>query len=315
MYNEGGGILSLAPFRDATAALGAPVTQTETPPATGWRALVRRWARAVWHEPLTHFLAFGILIFIVAHALEARSQRYVINVTPADVTRIVNSYVQQYGAAPEPGQVRNMVDNYIREEIFLREGLALGLDKDDEIVRRRIAQKFDFLQQDMAVPREPSETELANWFDHHRADFALPARRSFDQVYYAIDQRGEAAAKELAQTAATRLAHGQPTPASDDFPGPKTIVNLGQDDIQRVFGGSDFATRAFAAPVGHWSGPLRSGFGWHVVRVTEQQPGQQRSLAQAHEEARLAWIQADRQVRNAQTYRQLLAHYSINRVD
>ena len=206
-----------------------------------------------------------------------------------------------------------MVDNYIKEEIFLREGLALGLDKNDEIVRRRIAQKFDFLQQDMAIPREPGESELTSWFNQHRADFALPARRSFEQVYYAIDQRGDAAAKLLAQTAATRLAHGQPAPASDDFPGPKSIINLGQDDVQRVFGGGDFAGKIFAAPVGQWFGPVRSGFGWHVLRITEQQPQQSRTLAQAHEEARLAWIQADRQARNAQAYRQLLSHYSITR--
>jgi peptidyl-prolyl cis-trans isomerase C len=301
MYNDGSGISG------RSIPVPAAITTPVPTPAT------RRWAQALWREPLTHFLAFGILIFIVAHALEARSQRYRIDVTHAQVTRIVNSYTQQYGAAPDPAQVRTMVDNYIREEIFLREGLALGLDQDDEIVRRRIAQKYDFLQQDMAVPREPGETELASWFTRHRADFALPARRSFAQLYYAIDQRGDAAARTLAQIAATRLAHGQPAPQGDDFPGPKVIVNLGQDDIQRVFGGGDFAARVFAAPVGRWSGPYRSGFGWHLLRITDQQPGQQRSLAQAHEEARLAWIQADRRARNAGAYRQLLGHYSITR--
>jgi parvulin-like peptidyl-prolyl isomerase len=71
----------------------------------------------------------------------------------------------------------------------------------------------------------------------------------------------------------------------------------------------------FAAPVGHWTGPLRSGFGWHVLRITDQQPQQQRTLAQAHEEARLAWIQADRHARNAQAYRALLARYTITRAD
>jgi hypothetical protein len=310
MYNDGNGF----PLRGATATVVAQPDLLKQA-AGGWRSVIRRWAGALWREPLTHFLAFGILIFVVAHALEARSQRYRIDVSPAIVTRIANSYAQQYGAPPDRGQIRTMVDNYIREEIFLREGLALGLDKDDEIVRRRVAQKFDFLQQDMAVPREPSETELTQWFNRHRGDFALPARRSFEQLYYAIDRRGDAAAKLLAQTAVTRLAHGQPAPASDDFPGPKTIVNLGQDDIQRVFGGDEFAQAVFAAPVGRWTGPLRSGFGWHVVRITDQQPQQERTLAQAHEEARLAWIQADRHARNAQAYRALLARYTITRAD
>lgn len=311
MFNDGNGL----PSRPGTAPAPRHEAETTSPPASGWKARIHHWAGAAWREPLTHFLVFGLLIFVVAHALEARSQRYTVTIAPGDVTRITNSYIQQYGAAPEPGQVRTMVDNYIREEVYLREGLALGLDKNDEIVRRRVAQKFDFLQQDMAVPREPSEAELASWYAQQGADFALPARRSFEQVYYAIDQRGEAAAKLLAQTAANRLANGQQPPASDDFPGPKVITNLGADDIQRVFGGGDFATQVFAAKVGHWFGPVRSGFGWHVLRVTEARAQEPRSLAQAHDEARQAWIQADRRQRNADAYRQLLTRYSVNRAD
>ena len=311
MFNDGNGL----PSRTGTAPAARQAARVASLPASGWQGRLRHWGGATWREPLSHFLVFGLLIFVVAHALEARSQRYTITITPGDVTRIANSYIQQYGAAPEPGQVRTMIDNYIREEIYLREGLALGLDKNDEIVRRRVAQKFDFLQQDMAAPREPSEAELASWFARHKADFALPARRSFEQVYYAIDRRGETAAKVLAQTAATRLAQGQPAPASDDFPGPRVITNLGADDIQRVFGGADFAARVFAAPVGRWSAPVRSGFGWHVLRITEARAAEQRSLAQAHDEARQAWIQADRRQRNAEAYRQLLARYSVTRAD
>lgn len=312
MYNDGNGTPPGSGVATAAWSDQRGPTPAQHP---DWRARVRNWARVARREPLTHFLAFGILIFVVAHAIEARSQRYTINITPGDLTRVVNSYIQQYGATPTPTQVHTMVDNYIREEIYLREGLALGLDKNDEIVRRRVAQKFDFLQQDMAVPRSPSEAELANWFDHHRLEFALPARRSFEQVYYGLDHRDNAAAQQLAQTAAARLAHGQTPPAGDDFPGPKTITNLSQEDIQRVFGGNDFGAQVFSAKVGQWFGPVRSGFGWHLVRITEARPGEPRSLAEAHDEARLAWIQADRQQRNAEAYRQLLARYAITRAD
>ena len=110
----------------------------------------------ILREPLTHFVAIGIAIFVVAHVIEDRQSRYKTTVFDADLTRIVNTHTQQYGAAPSPRQMRTMVDNQVRGEIYLRKGLALGLDKNDEIVRRRIAQKFDFLQQDQAAPREPS---------------------------------------------------------------------------------------------------------------------------------------------------------------
>jgi hypothetical protein len=281
----------------------------------GGRSDLRGRVRAVLREPLFHFVLFGLLIFAAAHWQEARSQRYRIAITPDALARLVNSYALQYGALPQPEQVHSLVDNYIREEIYLREGLALGLDRNDEIVRRRIAQKFDFLQQDMAVLREPSEAVLRTWFDAHRAQFVQPARRSFEQQYFAADERGDAAARALAEDAERRLATGQTAPAGDEFPGPKTISRLSRDDIERLFGGADFARAVIAAPAGHWVGPYRSGFGWHVLRVTEEVPSRARSFEEARAEARLAWQQADRAARNRQAYDRLVARYTIERAD
>jgi hypothetical protein len=272
-----------------------------------WRL---RW-RAILREPLAHFLIAGILIFAVSHWLEERSKRYVIDVTAGDVQRIANSYVQQYGALPTPGQLRTMIGNYVREEIYLREGLTLGLDKDDEIVRRRVAQKFDFLQQDMAVPREPSEAALHRWFDSHRALYAIPARRSFDHLYFAIDQRGEAAAKALADKALAALRAGGTAPAGDTFPGPGVIRLLSQPDTNRLFGGSAFAKQVFTAPAGQWAGPFRSGFGWHLVRVSEAEPSHARGFDAAKADALIDWREADRQARNNGNYEALLKQYRV----
>jgi len=270
----------------------------------------RRLLRALWREPLTHFLALGIVIFVVSHTIEAHSKRYVITVSPADVTRVTNSYAQQYGNAPDASQLRRMLDNYVREEIYLREGVALGLDKDDEIVRRRIAQKFEFLQGDMAVPREPSEAELKGWFAAHKAQFISPARRSFDQLYFSVDQRGDAAAHALADAALRATLAGQPV-AADDFPGPKTIAAVSQDDTQRIFGGPEFARTVFGAAPGRWFGPLHSGFGWHLIRVTDAIASHQRSFEEARADARTAWQQADRDARNDDIWRQLRARYTV----
>jgi len=283
----------------------------EPEPVAGWRARLRPLLR----EPLTHFLVLGILIFAVSHWLESRSQRYVITIAPGDLTRIENSYVQQYGANPTPAQLRTMVDNTVREEIYLREALALGLDKDDEIVRRRLAQKYQFLQADMATPRQPSQAELRRWFDTHAAQFAEPARRTFDQRYFAIDQRGEAAARQLAATAAGRLGQGQPAAIGDEFPGPKVTARLAQDDTERLFGSADFARAVFAAQPGRWIGPVRSGFGWHVVRVTDSTPARPRGFAEARQDALAAWQEQDRAARNDAAYRALLARYTVRRTD
>lgn len=290
-----------------------PVERRARERASGGR--VRDFLRAAIREPLSHFLLFGVLIFAVAHVMEARSTRYRITVSPDDIVRIVNSYTQQYGSEPQPSQIHVMIDNYIREEVFLREGMALHLDKDDEIVRRRIAQKYSFLQADMAVPRQPTESELHRWFNAHRDQFALPAQRSFEHRYFAIDQRGEAAAKALAEQSEKALAAGRAAPAGDEFPGPKVVARLTSDDVERLFGGADFAKEVFAAPTGKWAGPFRSGYGWHVLRVTEAVPTQVRSFEQAHADALTAWQDADRAARNDAAYRKLLSHYQISRAD
>lgn len=279
-------------------------------PVRDWRSL----CRAVLREPLTHFLLFGILIFVAAHAIEARSKRYTIAVTDAEIARIVNSYQQQYGSPPSPDQVHTMVDNYVREEIYLREGLALGLDRNDEIVRRRVAQKYDFVQQDMATPREPSEAELTKWFSANQARFALPEKRSFTHVYFGPDQRGDKAAHDLAAAALTQIRAGEAV-QGDAFPGPQLVRDLSEADSARLFGGTDFSNLAFTVPVGRWYGPVRSGFGWHLVKVDGITPGRQRSLTEARDEVRTAWIEADRLARNQERFAALQRRYAITRAD
>lgn len=293
----------------------APETGQAPPERPARTASRPNLLRRVLREPLTHFLLIGILIFAAAHWLETRSLRYVITIGPDDLTRIENSYIQQYGSTPTPAQLRTMVDNTVREEIYLREGLALGLDRNDEIVRRRIAQKYQFLQADMATPRKPGEQELHRWFDAHAAKFAEPARRSFDHRYFAIDSRGEGAARALAAETARRLASGRTASEGDEFPGPKVIARLAQDDVDRLFGSADFSRAVFAARPGQWVGPYRSGFGWHVLRVTQSEPERRRSFASARSDAETAWQEQDRMERNDRAYRQLLARYTISRAD
>ena len=269
------------------------------------------WLHRALREPLTHFVVIGVAIFLVAHVIEERTSRYRIALSDADLVRIANSYQQQYGAPPTPQQMRTMVDNQVREEIYLREGLALRLDRNDEIVRRRIAQKFDFLQQDQAVPREPGEAQLRDWYDSHKAAFAEPARRSFEQRYYAPDRRGDSAARALAGQALASLARGAAAPDADEFPGPARVTGLSRDELERVFGGADFGAALFRAPASVWSGPYRSGFGWHVVRVTDVAPAHDRSFEEARADVRRAWIEADRQARNDAVWQDLRKRYTV----
>ena len=289
----------LDPLSDSALDSAGPALPPAPQPSR--RSVLSRLLR----EPLTHFVAIGLAIFLVSHVIEARQSRYNIHLGEADLQRIATSYTQQYGAPPDPEQMRTMVDNAVREEIYLREGLALGLDKNDEIVRRRIAQKFDFLQQDQAAPREPSASQLAAWYAAHKDRFAEPRRVSFEQRYFAPDQRGEAAAKALATTALSAKVAG------DAFPGPPTAVALSRDEIERIYGGTGFGDAVFRAPAGQWAGPFRSGFGWHVIRVTADRPARTRSLDEAREDVRRDWIEADRRARNDAAWQALRSRYTV----
>lgn len=265
----------------------------------------------VLREPLIHFLVVGCVIFAVSHVIEARSNRYAIELGPDRLQRLAITYAQQYGEPPTPAAMQALTDSYVREEVLRREGAALGLDKDDEIVRRRIAQKFEFLLQDRIAPRDPTEAELRQWFDGHRADYVQPPRRTFDHVYFAIDRRGEEAARRLADQALARLQSGGAPPQADQFPGPSVIRLLSQADTERLFGGQGFAQTVFRVPVNLWQGPFRSSFGWHVVKVTEAEPARARDFAEARDEVLTDWKRADRQARNDKAFAEIRAQYHV----
>lgn len=271
--------------------------------------------RRLLREPLTHFIALGLLIFATAHYLEQRSQRYVIDLGPAEMRRLAAAYTQQYGIAPSPTEMKALRDDYVRQEVLLREGLALGLEKDDEIVRRRIAQKFQFLLEDRTTAREPTEADLQTYYAGHRGSYVIAPRRTFDQRYYAIDQRGEDAARRLAQDALAALRAGRPAPAEDAFPGPTVVRLLSRADTDRLFGGEGFAAQTFAAPKDQWSGPYRSAFGWHVVRVTEDQPAQARAFAEVRGQVLSDWKAADRKGRNDAAYADVVKRYRLAGAD
>ena len=107
-------------------------------------------------EPFFQFLFLGLLIWLAAEFIEAQNQRYVIHVGQAERQRLAIAYQQQFNQAPTPEQLQSLTDNYVKQQIFVREGKALGLDTNDEIVDRRIAQKFEFIQQDLGVPDDPA---------------------------------------------------------------------------------------------------------------------------------------------------------------
>lgn len=274
----------------------------------------RAWVAFVAHEPFFQFLALGLLIWGCVEYWNAQDARYTIHLGNADRQRIVATYVQQFGQPPTPQQLKSLTDRYIREEIFLHEGLALGLDRGDEIVRRRIVQKYEFLQTDLTVPAQPTAYMLERWYEREKERYAAPNRVAFSQVYFSTDRDGEAVAMGRAikaRDALRRLGASRANGIGDAFPGPADFGGLAPEAAAKLFGDSDLVRQLFTLPVGAWSGPFRSGYGWHLVYVTGYLPAVQPLLVDVHARVLADYLEEQRQRLNARNFEKLRAKYTI----
>ncbi len=169
-------------------------------PENRWPAVVRaidssrlkRWL----HEPLVHFLLIGLALFvaysvIAPKAPPASSNR--IELTSDDLNQLQMSWAAQWQRPPTPGEMSGLIGDRVRQEILFREGLALGLDQGDEIIKRRVAQKMEFLAEDVSAVNAPTPADLRSWFNRNSARFTLPGLVTFHHLYFSPDTRGQKA--------------------------------------------------------------------------------------------------------------------------
>ena len=272
------------------------------------------WLREAAREPFLHFIVLGAAIFAASETVEHYTTQYRVVIPPDRITQLSQTYEQQFGSAPTPVQLKTLTDNYIKEEIEYRESLALGLDRDDEIVRRRLVQKYEFLQQDLQSLDDPSQATLKAYYITHAADYGDAAKRTFTHVYFSPDVAGEDDALRRATAELKRLQTGKVTRApadGDAFPGPSDVADLNAADAQRLFGSSDLSRDIFTVPQGQWAGPFRSGFGWHLIRVSAATPASARPYDAVAPQVLEDWKAAQRGGLNAKTYAALRAKYNV----
>ena len=228
-------------------------------------------------EPLFHFLLAGIALFLLYDVIrggESDAPREIV-ITEARVEALAENFATVWMRPPTPQEIKGLVDDYVAEEIFYREGVAMGLDQDDTVIRRRLRQKMEFIAEDAATAIEPSDEQLRAYLAQHAAKFVSPTEVTFVQVYLNTERRGDSARadaeKLLAELQAGR-GPGNPVDAGDPTLLPAGMQAASPQAIANAFG-NDFATAIEEAPVGQWSGPLQSGFGLHLVRVDERVAG------------------------------------------
>lgn len=282
-----------------------------TAPPHGAAGLLVRWLR----EPLLQFLLLGAALFAAnawfdpAPAEEHSSKQ--IRLTPDDVYAMGTFFQSQWRRPPTQEEFSRLVENKVREEVLYREGIAMGLDKDDTIVKRRLAQKMQFLAEDVAAAREPDAAELEAWYAKNTARFALPGRANFRQIYFSPDRRG-AAAREDAVKALAQLA-GQGVDAKlagdpfmlQDYYGDRT-----PEQVAKEFG-PVFAQALFRAASGSWQGPIESGFGWHLVFVDSIVPGRSPDAQEILSELKTAWLAEQKAEAWRKAYEGMRAKYTV----
>lgn len=275
-----------------------------------------RFAGRIAREPFFHFILLGAAMFAINHHLEERSRFTQITITREQVRGIAENYRLQYGGLPSPQQLEALVDNFAKEEIFYHEALKLGLDGDDEIIRRRLVQKYEFLQQDLATPAEPTQSQLLDYYHQHLDQYRRPQTVTFTHVYFSPDLRGENGAREAAQALGSNLNFqglSRAVDQGDRFPGTYDFAALSREELARVFGKEGLAEAIFNVEANHWSTPLRSGFGWHTVYVSARQPGRQAAFDEAREDVRRDYIETERNRRNDETLVKLRKSFEIVR--
>jgi peptidyl-prolyl cis-trans isomerase C len=254
---------------------------------------IKRWLR----EPLLHFLLIGIALFAVyAYAHRGRggieSPRQ-IALTLDDLRQMDMYFESQWHRQPTPAEFQAMVEDRVREEVLYREALAMGLDKDDTIVKRRMAQKMQFLAEDVAAAHEPSTAELKAWFEKNSNKFALPSRYSFRHLYFSPDKRGKKAQEDATKTLG-KIA-GQPEDSklavslADRFMFQDYYGDRAPEALAKEFG-PQFVVALEKLKPGSWQGPIESGYGWHLVFVDTVIPGRIPAFEEMEPDVKTAWL-------------------------
>jgi len=234
-------------------------------------------------EPLFHFFVIGAFLFLAYDWLNRDSGRAVdeIVIGQAQLASIAETFRKTWRRAPTEQEMQGLIESLVREEILYREGVAIGFDQGDPIIRRRVAQKMSFVA-DGLVPDTPTEEELQVWLNEHPDDYRIPDRISFRQVYVNPERHGEELESYLVELGEALRDGGNSDLRGDTSMLPELLSAASPQDIERSFG-SEFAAAIVALDNDGWHGPVRSGYGLHFIEVTEQVPGRTPALDEVRE--------------------------------
>jgi peptidyl-prolyl cis-trans isomerase C len=272
-----------------------------------------KWLR----EPLLHFLLIGLAIYLLYGAVavpvpDATDKTIV--VSTGDVEWMQTSWQKRWNRRPTPEELDGLIQQYIRETVLYREALTMGLNRHDQVIRRRLAQKLEFLAKDLVALTPPTDEELLSYFDAHQDRYQAPALYTFTQVYIDPDKRGDATLSDAEAIKATLIERGDVIDDAgalgDDFMLQVYYPEKDPLEIRKLFGSGFAASLVDLAP-GQWHGPVLSGYGTHVVYVSSIREPPPPVFAELRERVVQDWKTDRGEELNEQFYVNLRDSYTI----
>lgn len=264
-------------------------------------------------EPLVHFLCIGAALFLYFEWRGEGGSERRIDVSRGQIERLSASFEAVWLRPPSPEQLKGLVDEYVREEVAIREAVAMGLDRDDTVIRQRLRQKFEFLLADALEVHPPTEEDLLLWLAKNPESFRREPEIAFRHVFVSRDRRGEDAeayARQLLTDLISEGAGASIEKLGDSLALPQEIPLSPRSEVAGLFG-EDFASRLLDVEPAGWSGPIESSYGVHLVWVKERVEGRLPPLAEVREAVERHLLTARRKAELDQAYERLLSRYKV----
>jgi PPIC-type PPIASE domain len=266
-------------------------------------------------DPLLHFLLLGAIVFAV-YSLVSRHRTDnpgEIVVTSGKVENLAIGFARTWQRPPSEQELQGLIRDYVREEVAYREALAMGLDRDDTIIRRRLQQKLEFVSENGAARAEPTDAELETYLQSHSDNFKTETTLTFHHVYLNPQAHSRSIADDTVRTLAKLRRDGENADINtngDPFVLEHQFERIPVAEVSKMFG-QQFSSALLSLPLGQWQGPIQSGFGTHLVFVSERAEGHAPALKEIRAEVQREWAHTKRVEAENRFYQGLLERYTV----
>ena len=268
-------------------------------------------------EPLVHFLVIGAAIFVLFGLMgqqDVEEQERAITITAGEINWLTDAWQKRWNRPPTAEERDGLIQQYLREMILYREAVAMGLDKDDTVIRRRLAQMLEFLSQDLISPQPPTEDELQSYFKSHIDRYQAPDLITMTHVFIDPDKRGDQTLVDAEVIKKQLQALKEPPQDARSYGDPFMLQSYypeqSEAELLKLFG-SGFARSVFELAPLQWHGPVLSGYGTHLVYVHDHREANPPVFSEVENQVRQEWVSDKREQLNEQFVASVVARYDV----